>query len=69
MEASTTGSLPACSMPATETDIRRMVCSCADQPADAFGAAGIRGLAGRANQFGQHVALEVSRKRSGPERS
>src|SRR5205085_7205212 len=26
---STTGSLPACSMPATDTDMRRMVCTCA----------------------------------------
>src|ERR1700742_2102258 len=29
IEASTTGSLPACSMPATDTDMRRMVCTCA----------------------------------------
>src|ERR1043166_3584671 len=29
IEPSTTGSLPACSMPATDTDMRRNVCSCA----------------------------------------
>ncbi len=29
IDASTTGSLPASSMPATDTDMRRSVCSCA----------------------------------------
>src|SRR5581483_4178690 len=52
--ASTTGSLPACSMPATETDMRRMVWTCATR-ADAFGRAGIRIVADGADELGQHV--------------
>ena len=55
IEPSTTGSLPACSMPLTDTDMRRSVCSCATRRPSPS-ALRMSGLSPeRAHQLDQHI--------------